>query len=148
MIFTAILIASFIVGPGAVVLAHQSLRLPEGMLQKLTPCILSLATGAILGTVFLHTLPQALEKQAPGPLLATVLAVILALFLSERMQFLRHCHQFHCPEHAEMASTTFLGNALQNLAAGMALATVFQTSLFCGWIMTLALLGHEICCGT
>jgi zinc and cadmium transporter len=43
-----------------------------------------------------------------------------------------------------MTLKIFLGNASHNLVDGLALATAFQASASLGWIMSLALLSHEI----
>jgi zinc and cadmium transporter len=43
-----------------------------------------------------------------------------------------------------MGVRIFAGNAAHNLVDGMALALAFQASVPMGWLMTLAILGHEI----
>ncbi|MDP1831078.1 MAG: ZIP family metal transporter [Geothrix sp.] len=139
-----ILIAALLVGPGSIALGSLVLRLPEARLQKLAPRVLSFATGALLGMVFLRMLPKALEGPAGQPILGTVLAVILGLFVMERLRIMRHCHEPGCPEHSDMTVKVFLGNAVHNLVDGLALALAFQASTPMGWIMALALLGHEI----
>lgn len=138
------LLAALMVGPGSIALGSLVLRLPEARLQSLSPRVLSFATGALLGMVFLRMLPKALQGQAVQPILGTTLAVILILFVLERLRVMRHCHEHHCAEHADMTVRIFLGNAVHNLVDGLALALAFQASGALGWITALALLGHEI----
>jgi zinc and cadmium transporter len=139
-----ILLASLLVGPGSVVLASAVFRLPEESLKRLTPRVLSFAVGAILGMALLRMLPHALEHGRVEPVLRTALGAILLLFLLERFQILRHCHEFHCQEHSDMPMRIFLGNASHALVDGIALALAFQSGIASGWIFTLALMGHEV----
>jgi zinc and cadmium transporter len=140
----SVLTAAFLVGPGSVALASLILRFPEATLRRFTPRVVSFAVGAILGMVFLRMLPHALEHARPHTVLATVLGGILAMFLLERFRLLRHCHEFHCQEHAELPLQIFMGNASHALVDGLALAVAFQSGSGTGWILVLALLGHEI----
>lgn len=139
-----VLLASLLVGPGSVFLASLVFRLPEATLKRLTPRVLSFAVGAILGMALLRMLPHALEHGGTLPVLRTVLAAVLFLFLLERFQLLRHCHEFHCSEHADMPMRIFLGNASHALVDGIVLALAFQAGSSAGWICTLALIGHEV----
>jgi len=143
-VISKILLASLLVGPGSVFLASLVFRLPEAMLKRLTPRVLSFAVGSLLGMALLRMLPHALEHGAPIPILRAMLGAILFLFLLERFQILRHCHEFHCPEHADMPTRIFLGNASHALVDGIVLALAFQAGSPAGWICTLALVGHEI----
>ncbi|MBP1626995.1 MAG: zinc/iron permease [Holophagaceae bacterium] len=138
------LIAALCVGPGSVFLASQVFRLPEETLRKLTPRILSFAVGALLAMALLRMLPHALAQGAPMPVLKTALAAILLLFLLERFHILRHCHEFQCPEHADMPMRLFMGNASHALVDGIALALAFQGGSLPGWVFAFALMGHEI----
>ena len=139
-----VILASLGVGPGSVILASTVLGMPEEQLRRLTPRVVSFAVGALLGMVFLRMLPHALSMASAHGVLALVLAGILAMFLLERFRLLRHCHEFHCHEHAEMPLQIFLGNALHALVDGVALAVAFTSGSSTGWILTLALLGHEV----
>ena len=139
-----ILLASLLVGPGSVALASSVFRLPEEQLKRLAPRVLSLAVGAILGMALLRMLPHALGHGDPTALMGAVLGAILLLFLLERFRILRHCHEFHCAEHADMPMRIFLGNASHALVDGVALALAFQAGQGAGWIFALALAGHEV----
>lgn len=139
-----ILFASLIVGPGSVILASLVFRLPEQVLKRVTPRVLSFAVGALLGMALLRMLPHALEHGAVVQVLRTVLGAILLLFLLERFRVLRHCHEFHCQEHAELPMRIFLGNGSHAIVDGIALALAFEAGNASGWIFTLALVGHEV----
>ncbi len=144
MSLAAILLAALVVGPGSVVLASFVLRLPEASLERLAPRMLSLAVGAILGMALLRMLPHALEHGSSKALMGSVLVAILLLFLLERFRILRHCHEFHCSEHADRPTRIFLGNASHGLVDGIALALAFQAGPGAGWVFALALVGHEV----
>lgn len=140
----SIILAALLVGPGSVALASLILRFPEETLRRITPRVLSFAVGAILAMVFLRMLPHAMEHASAHAVLAMVLGGILAMFLLERFRLLRHCHEFHCQDHAEMPIQIFTGNASHALVDGLALAVAFRSGSATGWILVLALLGHEI----
>lgn len=144
MLFPSFLLGGLLAGPGAVALAAWFLRLPDHLLERYTPRILSFGTGALLGMVFLRMLPKALETAGTRPMLRMVLATLLVLFFLERLRITRHCHERKCPEHGAMGVRVFTGNAAHNLVDGMALALAFKTSLSMGWITVLILLGHEL----
>ena len=139
-----VLLSAFLVGPGSVFLASVVFRLPEEFLRRITPRVLSFAVGSILSMALLRMLPHALDHGAPIPILRTVLMGILFLFLLERFRVLRHCHEFHCQEHADMPVRIALGNASHALVDGIALALAFQAGSASGWIFALALLVHEV----
>lgn len=144
MSLAPILLAALMVGPGSVALASAVFRLPEERLKRLAPRVLSLAVGAILALALMRMLPHALAHAAPVGLMGAVLGAILLLFLLERFRILRHCHEFHCTEHADLPVRVFLGNASHALVDGIALALAFQAGQGAGWVFALALAGHEV----
>lgn len=140
----ATMLASLLVGPGAVVLAAPVLKFPEAILRRLTPRVLSFAVGSLLGMALLRMLPRALAHADPVPVLRTALWAMLGLFLLERFRILRHCHEFHCQEHADLPPRIFMGNGAHALVDGIALTLAFQAGTMAGWVFALALLGHEV----
>jgi zinc and cadmium transporter len=65
---------------GALVGAALLLVFPDSIRQRLLPCLLSYATGTLLGAAFLGMLPKALEKVPPLSVTSTVLAGTIVLF--------------------------------------------------------------------
>jgi len=64
---------------GAMGGAALLLAFPDAMRNRLLPCLLSYATGTLLGAAFLGMLPKALEKTPPLAITGTVLAGIVAI---------------------------------------------------------------------
>lgn len=140
----ALLFASLLAGPGALVLACRLLRLPEERFQRLALRLQALTSGALLGAVLLRALPAALEELTTVSVLVTMLVSVLAFHGAERLRVLRNCRQFRCTEYEEMSSQVFLGDASHSLLSGIGLATAFHAGGALGWIMSLVLLVHEI----
>ncbi len=58
---------------GAMGGAALLLAFPDAMRNRLLPCLLSYATGTLLGAAFLSMLPKALERTPPLAITGTVL---------------------------------------------------------------------------
>ncbi len=129
---------------GAVGGAALFLLFPEGMRKILVPCLISYATGTLLGAAFLGMIPAAL-KQAPAiAVTATVLAGMVFFFVLEKLVLWRHCHDSNCEVHGRAAPLILIGDAFHNLVDGMVIAAAFLTSLPLGIAATLAVIAHEI----
>ena len=94
MTLIAILIGTLAAGIGSVWLAAA---LSFGPLSRYTQHMLSMAAGALLGTAFLHLLPEAFESQriAPGALFLTLLVGVIFFFLLDKAELWHHGHEHH-----------------------------------------------------
>jgi zinc and cadmium transporter len=136
--------------------ASTLLLLPEALVLRLLPGLVSFATGALLGAVFLGLLPHAIadgQLAAAHRILAVVLAGILVFFLLEKMLLWRHCHVDECEahgpdqDHARRSASGVLiliGDAIHNLVDGVLIAAAFLTDVHLGVVTGLAVIAHEI----
>ena len=130
---------------GAMAGAALLLVFPDAMRQRLLPCLLSYATGTLLGAAFLGMLPKALEMAAPIAVTATTLAGIVAFFVLEKLIVWRHCHEEDCVVHGHEGGTLILlGDAFHNFGDGVVIAAAFLTSPALGIATALAVIAHEI----
>jgi zinc and cadmium transporter len=130
---------------GAMVGAALLLVFPDTLRQRLLPCLLSYATGTLLGAAFLGMLPKALEKAAPLAVTGTVLAGIVAFFILEKLIVWRHCHEAGCEAHGhEGGALILIGDAFHNFVDGVVIAAAFLTSPALGIATALAVIAHEI----
>lgn len=129
-ILAAVLLVSAISFVGVLYLA-----LREQLLKRLLLSFVSFAAGVLLGTAFLHLLPEV------GPAgLGWALVGIIAFFLLERFIW-HHCHRIG------LHSFTYLnlvGDGLHNLADGAIIAASFLTSPPLGLAALIAVIAHEI----
>jgi zinc and cadmium transporter len=89
----AIIIGTLVAGIGSVWVAAL---LTYGVLARYTQHLLSLAAGALLGTAFMHLLPEAFESQAGAQaLFATLLAGLIFFFLLDKAELYHHGHEHH-----------------------------------------------------
>jgi zinc and cadmium transporter len=100
-----IIIATLCAGVGSVWLAAV---LTYGVLARYTQHLLSLAAGALMGTAFIHLLPEAFESQAGAKaLFATLLGGLIFFFLLDKAELYHHGHEHshdHGHDHAPVAS--------------------------------------------
>jgi zinc and cadmium transporter len=125
-------------GAAVVLLAPTTLR------SRLLPCLLSYATGTLLGAAFLGMIPTALAQAAPATVSGAILAGLVLFFVLEKLVVWRHCHDEGCEEHGGAAPVILLGDAFHNFLDGIAIAAAFLTSLPLGIAAALAVVAHEI----
>jgi zinc and cadmium transporter len=69
-----------------------------GVLARYTQHMLSLAAGALLGTAFLHLLPEAFESEfGAHELFLTLLVGVIFFFLLDKAELWHHGHEHHHP---------------------------------------------------
>lgn len=142
---TLAILFSLLGSVGAMAGAAALLAFPDTLRQRLLPCLLSYATGTLLGAAFLGMLPKALEKAAPLAITGTVLAGILVFFILEKLVIWRHCHEGECETHGHQGGTLILlGDAFHNFVDGVVIAAAFLTSPTLGVATALAVIAHEI----
>jgi zinc and cadmium transporter len=128
---------------GAILLAGAYLLFPERIRQTLIPCLISYATGTLLGAAFLGLLRHALDNAPAASILSTVLAGILVFFLLEKIVIWRHCHDAECERHATAGPLLLIGDVLHNFIDGIAIAAAFIASIPIGVTTALAVFAHE-----
>ncbi|MFH1649109.1 MAG: ZIP family metal transporter [Candidatus Woesearchaeota archaeon] len=134
----AVSLVSFI---GALFLAMN----PE-TLKKMVLFLVSFATGAILGDVFIHLLPETMKacgQVAQASYL--ILAGLLVFFVVEKFIHWRHCHIPTSKQHPHsFAIMNLVGDGFHNLLDGAIIAGAYIASFQAGLATTVAVLLHEI----
>lgn len=133
------------------------LGLKEKLMGRIVSLLVSFATGAMLGSAFLHLLPEAVEEAggeaATGGLLAMFLYVLLGIiifFIIEKFVHWRHCHESgddSTGEECKIHPTAYLnivGDAVHNFMDGIVIATGFSAGIGTGIASTIAIAIHEI----
>jgi zinc and cadmium transporter len=144
MILILIIGFSFLGSVGAISLASAYLLFPEKIRQGIVPCLISYATGTLLGAAFLGLLPHAMSHAQPTPVLAVVLAGIIGFFVLEKIVIWRHCHDAKCEAHGRAGPLILIGDAVHNFVDGVAIAAAFVASIPVGIATGLAILAHEL----
>jgi zinc and cadmium transporter len=144
MILILIIGFSFLSSVGAISLASAYLLFPEEIRQSIVPCLISYATGTLLGAAFLGLLPHAMSHAQPTPVLAVVLAGIIGFFVLEKIVVWRHCHDGKCEVHGRAGALILVGDAFHNFVDGVTIAAAFIASIPVGIATGLAILAHEL----
>ena len=120
-----------------------TLAMKDNLLNKILFCLIGFSAGALIGSAFLHILPEALEKSNSQHVFYCLILGIIIFFLMERYLHWRHCHDEHCHIHAFTYLNLF-GEAFHNFIDGLAIAASFIISIKLGMVTTLAIILHEI----
>jgi zinc and cadmium transporter len=124
--------------------AGLMLLFPVAVRRVLLPCLISYATGTLLGAAFLGMIPSGIGQAPPRQVLATVLAGIVLFFVLEKLVLWRHCHAPDCAEHRRAGPLILVGDAFHNFVDGVVIATAFVTSIPMGISASLAVIAHEV----
>lgn len=139
LIFGSVILVSAISIVGILLFLIQKQRFQDSLLP-----IVSFSTGALLGNVFLHLLPEITQAGGLSSPFIILLGLLLS-FLLEKIICWHHCHMGHCEHGCRPAGPlNLLGDAVHNLLDGIAIAASFLVSVPLGFSTTLAVMLHEI----
>ena len=169
MVLLEILLGTMVAGIGSVWLAAL---LSFGALARYTQHMLSLAAGALLGTAFLHLLPEAFESQvAPDALFATLLVGVVFFFLLDKAELWHHGHEHHDEASSDAHAShdhpaahghnhshnheqsqgrppggwaILAGDSVHAFGDGILIASAFIADMRLGFVAALAVLVHEV----
>lgn len=144
MVLGWIVLFSVLGSVGAIAGAALLLIFQEGTRKILLPCLLSYATGTLLGAAFLGMIPNALKQTPALAISATVLAGIVIFFVLEKIIIWRHCHDAECEVHGAAGPLILIGDAFHNFIDGFVIAAAFLTSVPLGIAASSAVIAHEI----
>jgi zinc and cadmium transporter len=129
---------------GAIALAGSFLLFPHKTRRFLIPCLISYATGTLLGAAFLGLIPHALARIPASRALRTVLIGVVLFFVLEKLVVWRHCHNQQCEVHGSAGPLLLVGDAFHNFVDGVIIAATFVTSVPLGIATSLSVIAHEI----
>lgn len=113
-------------------------------LARILPYLVSVAVGALLGTVFFDLLP---DLAGAGFTQGTGVQVLIGIFAFFGFERFLHSHDHGHAAHARVAPYAWLnlvGDGLHNFADGIILAVAWMASPALGLSMTVAVALHEI----
>jgi len=137
----SVLIVSLLSFFGAIILFIK-----QSILKRILLCLVSFSAGALLGSVFLHLLPE-LVNEGSFTLMSSVfiLVGILLFFVLEKILHWRHCHLTATHEHTHpLAFMNLVGDAVHNFIDGALIAGSYLLSIPVGIATTVAVIFHEI----
>ena len=140
---------------GALLPAAVVLFIPDGWRHRAMPYLLSYATGTMLATAMIGLIPEALERISIYEVGISILAGLVLFFVLEWAVIWRHSHGDGSEEHDHTHShahgmekktgmLVLIGDAVHNIADGIAIGAACVASPGLGLVTTLAVLGHEV----
>ena len=108
--------------------------------------MVSFAAGTLIGDVFLHLLPELIERDGFSLTIGlNIILGILIFFVLEKGIHWRHCHHSDAKEHVHpLAMMNLVGDAAHNFIDGILIAGSYMLSIPVGIATTVAVLFHEI----
>ena len=119
----------------------------EKFIRSILLYLVSFSTGAILGDVFIHILPDMAKSENFSGQSLVILLGILVSFTIEKIIHWRHCHLLpgeHEHHHHAFGIMSIFGESVHNFIDGIVIAASFLASLPIGISTTLAVVFHEI----
>jgi zinc and cadmium transporter len=144
MLLLWIIVFSTLGSIGAIAGAALMLLFPQGIRSIVVPCLISYATGTLLGAAFLGMIPASASHAPVTVVSATVLAGLVLFFVLEKIVLWRHCHDAGCQVHSSAGPLILVGDAFHNFVDGVVIATAFFTSIPLGIAAALAVIAHEV----
>lgn len=144
---TTIWILGSITGVGAISLFGVTLfTFRQHILDKAMLALIGFSTGALLGDVFLHMLPEMIEVAGEASSVwFMVLGGIVASFILEKYIHWHHCHVVDCADHTHpIGVMNIVGDMLHNALDGILIAGSYLVSVEVGIATTIAVVLHEI----
>ncbi|TSC58784.1 MAG: zinc/iron permease [Candidatus Peregrinibacteria bacterium Greene0416_19] len=142
----SVIIVSLVSFVGIVLFVTTEAAVRRGIL-----ALVSFSTGAMLGDVFIHMLPEMAEEDPDRfpQALFIVLVGIVASFAVEKLIHWRHCHLMpgsqddhdHCHSAGLM---TLFGDGVHNFIDGAIIGVAYLVSVPIGVSTTIAVILHEI----
>lgn len=123
------------------------LLLKEKWLDRILLALVAFSTGALIGSAFLHLLPEAIEGAGPENIIKVFLFVILGFASFFILENFIHWHHHHAKEHPEIMPFSYLilvSDAIHNFVDGVVIAASFVVSFPLGIAASLAVIIHEI----
>ena len=130
-------------------LGALTLVLKDRILSKILPSLVAFSAGALIGTAFLHLIPEAITKVEIGE--SSIFKIFIYLILGFCTFFILEefigWHHHHSTSHPEIASFSYLilfSDGLHNFIDGVVIAGSFLAELPIGLATSLAIIFHEI----
>lgn len=117
--------------------------LKEKLLDKLLLMLVALSAGALMGSAFLHLIPEATENTSSLTVGLGVLLGFSLFFFIEKILHWRHCHDEKCTIHT-FAYMNLIGDSIHNFLDGLIIAASFIVNVPLGINTTIAVMLHEI----
>lgn len=143
MILLYILLATVLVSLLSLV-GIITLLLKEKLIQQVLIPLVGFSAGALIGSAFIHLLPEALEQSSGRQVGFYTLIGFVCFFLLERYFYWRHCHKTGVCEVHAFTYLNLIGDGLHNLVDGLLIAASFMINIKLGIVTTLAIACHEI----
>ena len=144
MLFFWVLGFSLLGSIGSVAGAALLLVFPDAVRRKFVPCLISFASGTLIGAAFLGMIPAGLKGAPVRDVMAAVLLGLVLFFILEKLVIWRHCHEQDCEAHGRAAPLILIGDAFHNFVDGIVIAAAFLTSIPLGITASIAVIAHEI----
>jgi zinc and cadmium transporter len=136
----SVIIVSLVSLVGVFILSSRKSLLENNLLY-----LVSFATGAILGNVFLHLIPEIVQTNGFGLEISLyILAGLLTAFVIEKIVHWKHMHKAGESHVHPISYLILIGDGIHNFIDGMIIGAVYLTNIPIGIATTISIIFHEI----
>ncbi|MGV8142344.1 MAG: ZIP family metal transporter [Candidatus Pacearchaeota archaeon] len=123
-----------------------TLSINEKRLHRILLYLVSFAAGALLGDVFIHLIPELIEKDLFTLKTSfSILGGIVIFFTIEKIVHWQHCHMPQTKSHKHpFAIVNIVGDGVHNFLDGLIIGASYLVSIPVGLATTIAVIFHEI----
>jgi len=123
-----------------------SLPFSDKKLKNILIYFISFSAGALLGDVFIHLMPEIIDRSSYSLTIAVyILSGIAASFLLEKIVCWRHCHMPITKTHVHrLAYMNLFGDFIHNFIDGLSIGASYIVGIPVGIATTIAVVLHEI----
>ncbi len=119
------------------------LSINKKLLSKITEYLVALSAGTMIGTAFVHLIPEAIEMSNMEIIFVYVLASFIIFFLVEKLIHWHHCHRTDDHGHV-IGKMNLIGDAIHNFIDGIVVAASFVANPALGSLTAFAVATHEL----
>lgn len=121
------------------------LAVNERFLKRILIYLVAFGAGGLIGSAFLHLLPEAVARlpdEGRGAFVYALSGFIL-FFIMEKYLYWRHCHAGKCEVHM-FTYLNLIGDGIHNFIDGLIIGASFMANVNLGIVTTLSILLHEV----
>jgi zinc and cadmium transporter len=149
MVATWYALGSVVIVSVCSIIAAIPLLFKKKVPQHLLMFLLSLSVGSLLGSVFIHFLPEAVSEKYTLGIAINLIIGFLSFFLLEKFVHWHHnkkCEHGECGHgHAyHLAPINLIGDGVHNFIDGMVIAGAYAASIPVGIAATISIIFHEL----
>ncbi len=138
------ILANIIVSSGSLI-GVLTLPVKLAKMNKIILLLVSLSAGTLMGSAFLHLLPESIETLGVAvPMQIALVSFVIFFLIEKTLHWHHHHHNHHDNPRHTLGYINLIGDGLHNFLDGLVIAAAFQSGVSLGFATTFAITMHEL----